>query len=216
MIEKERDPEAAAAEEDDRKDEFQELTEMFNSAELDTVRRYGGRMHKDYVDDTDMESISGGRRRVLIKDSTQEVLEKHVRGGPDMAPAIRERINGKLQGIYQNVSLSFFAASQRRTLADERNSTSSSAPPRPSAFSSPPPPSASRESCSRPSSTESAAPIAYAPISAPPSAKAAASRPRSAGSPARTKTAKARAVRDGSTARLSSGTPALWAFGWSS
>lgn len=104
MIEKERDPEGTAEEEDaSRKDEFQELTEMFNSAELDTVRRFGGRMHKDYVDDTDHESISGGRRRVLLKDTTQDVAEKHGRG-PDMTPAARERINGKLQGIYQNVS----------------------------------------------------------------------------------------------------------------
>lgn len=53
LAEKERD--AEAAEDDDinsKKDEFQDLSEMFNGAELETVRKYGGRMHKDYVQDT--------------------------------------------------------------------------------------------------------------------------------------------------------------------
>jgi PAS domain-containing protein len=105
MVEKESDPDAD--DESHRKDEFQELTEMFNSAELDTVRRFGGRMHKEYIDESDRESMTGDRRRVLIKDSSQEVLEKH--GGQStstLPPSLRERINGKLEGIYQNVSIS--------------------------------------------------------------------------------------------------------------
>ncbi len=102
MIGKEQDNEP---EEPNGKDEFQELTEMFNSAELDTVHRFGGRMHKDYVDDSDRESISGGKRRVVIKDSTQEILEKHG-GNPvsSMTTTAQEKINGKLEGVYQNVS----------------------------------------------------------------------------------------------------------------
>jgi PAS domain-containing protein len=107
MVENEQDPEAAAEEEEaNKKDEFQELTEMFNSAELDTVRRYGGRMHKEYVDDDERDNIAGGKKRVLIKDSTHEVTEKH--GGKSSAGiplAVREKINGKLEGAYQNVSV---------------------------------------------------------------------------------------------------------------
>ncbi|KAK5171710.1 uncharacterized protein LTR77_003346 [Saxophila tyrrhenica] len=103
MLEKEQDPDS---EESSRKDEFQELTEMFNTAELDTVRRYGGRMHKEYADDSDRESISGGKRRVVIKDSTHEVLEQHGGKVPtSIPPTAREKINGKLEGVYQNYLL---------------------------------------------------------------------------------------------------------------
>ncbi|KAK3698570.1 hypothetical protein LTR37_016897 [Vermiconidia calcicola] len=110
MVEKEEDPEAAAEEREHKKDEFQELTEMFNSAELNTVRRYGGQMHKDYVDDSDAESTRSaqGKRRVLLKDSTQEVSERHG-GSPSAAngvpPSVKEKINGKLAGVYENYLL---------------------------------------------------------------------------------------------------------------
>ena len=107
IVEKEQDHEGAKEEEEaSRKDEFQELTEMFNSAELETVRRNGGRMHKEYADDTDTESVSQGRRRVVLKDASAEILEKH--GGSSaaasMPPAVKEKVNGKLEGVYQNVS----------------------------------------------------------------------------------------------------------------
>ena len=108
LVEREQDPEGAAEEEEaNKKDEFQELTEMFNSAELDSVRKYGGRMHKDYVDDSDRESIksaSQGMRRVLLKDTTQEVTEKHGGNISSMPAAMKEKINGKLEGVYQHVS----------------------------------------------------------------------------------------------------------------
>lgn len=116
MIEREQDPEGAAEEDEaNKKDEFQELSEMFNGAELDTVRKHGGRMHKEYVDDSDRESISQGKRRVLLQDTTQEVFEKHsgVRHG-NIAPAVKERINGKLEGVYQNVSLCLFTFGKLR------------------------------------------------------------------------------------------------------
>ena len=94
-------------EEDDpnHKDEFQELTEMFNGAELDTVRQYGGRMHKEYVDDSDRESILT-RPRLLLKDSSHDMLDKGRRSPNSVATstAILEKINGKLEGVYQNVS----------------------------------------------------------------------------------------------------------------
>ena len=104
MVEKEQDAEAAAEEEEaNKKDEFQELSEMFNSAELDTVRRFGGRMHKEYTDESDRESINQDRRRVVIKDTTHDVLEKHG-AKSNIPPAMKEKINGKLEGVYQNVS----------------------------------------------------------------------------------------------------------------
>ena len=105
MVEREEDPEAAADEEEaNKKDEFQELSEMFNSAELDSVRKFGGRMHKDYVDDSDRESVRTGQRRVLLKDTTQEVLDKHGGHVSTMPREVKEKINGKLEGVYQHVS----------------------------------------------------------------------------------------------------------------
>ncbi len=115
LVEREQDPESAA--EDDaanHKDEFQDLTEMFNGAELDTVRKYGGRMHREYIDDqSDRESINGGRPRVILKDSTQEILEKH--GGSrahdnNISAALREKVNGRLQGVYEHVSSDYSTA----------------------------------------------------------------------------------------------------------
>lgn len=83
------------------KDEFQELSEMFNGAELDTVRKHGGRMHKEYVDDSDRESLHG-RSRLLLKDNTQEAFAKEEPGRSPSSAS--ERVNGKLQGVYQDVS----------------------------------------------------------------------------------------------------------------
>jgi hypothetical protein len=91
-----------------KRDEFRELSEMFNGAELDTVRRHGGSMHKEYVDDSDTDSLHGGtaqRPRLMLSDPTQEILDKHSeRIAPDVPTAEKERINGKLAGVYQNVS----------------------------------------------------------------------------------------------------------------
>jgi hypothetical protein len=92
-----------------KKDEFQELSEMFNGAELDTVRRHGGSMHREYVDDSDTDSVHGGtaqRPRLMLSDPTQEILDKHKdQIAPGVPTVEKERINGKLAGVYQNVSL---------------------------------------------------------------------------------------------------------------
>ncbi|KAM3418361.1 hypothetical protein BST61_g4360 [Cercospora zeina] len=85
------------------KDEFQELSEMFNGAELDSVRKYGGRMHKEYVDDGDRESVN--RPRLLLKDPSNERLEKQRSMYDDSPSALKERLNGKLEGLYQNYLL---------------------------------------------------------------------------------------------------------------
>lgn len=91
-----------------KKDEFQELSEMFNGAELDTVRRHGGSMHREYVDDSDTDSVHGGtgqRPRLMLSDPTQEILDKHrERIAPGVPTVEKERINGRLAGVYQNVS----------------------------------------------------------------------------------------------------------------
>ncbi|KAF2172054.1 hypothetical protein M409DRAFT_62879 [Zasmidium cellare ATCC 36951] len=107
LLEKEQEAEAAGEDEDPhRKDEFQELSEMFNGAELDTVRKFGGRMHKEYVDESDRESLHG-RPRLLLKDPSQEILDKEKRSMSESAAAtsVKERLNGKLEGVYQHYLL---------------------------------------------------------------------------------------------------------------
>ncbi|KAI7052764.1 hypothetical protein KC352_g45448, partial [Hortaea werneckii] len=107
MVEREEDPEAAAEEEErNKKDEFQNLSEMFNSAELETVRKYGGRMHKEYADDSDAESTTQSRRRVLLKDPSQDALDDRAESLASFgAPQAKERLNGRLEGVYQHYLL---------------------------------------------------------------------------------------------------------------
>ncbi|KAI7557003.1 hypothetical protein KC316_g13550 [Hortaea werneckii] len=107
MVEREEDPEAAAEEdEQNKKDEFQNLSEMFNSAELDTVRKYGGRMHKEYADDSDAESTTQSRRRVLLKDPSQDALDDRAESLASFgAPQAKEKLNGRLEGVYQHYLL---------------------------------------------------------------------------------------------------------------
>lgn len=88
-------------EEDEKKDEFRELSEMFNQAELETARKYGGRMHRELQDADDGASIRQ-RPRVLIKDHTLSNAEPTSINSPASAPTY-----GKLSGVYQNVSLHF-------------------------------------------------------------------------------------------------------------
>lgn len=106
LLEKEQDAQEQTEEEAEasHKDEFQELSEMFNGAELDTVRKYGGRMHKEYVDDSDRESLHSGRPRLLLKDPSQDVMDKTHMSMSDVASTVKEKINGKLEGVYQHVS----------------------------------------------------------------------------------------------------------------
>lgn len=62
-------------------------------------------MHKEYADDTEQESGQQSRRRLLLKDQTQEADDRaREESGNSMPPAMKERINGKLQGVYENVS----------------------------------------------------------------------------------------------------------------
>lgn len=111
LAEKEADPEAAAEEEQiNKKDEFQDLSEMFNGAELETVRRCGGRMHKEYADESDTESLNPARPRLLLTDPTQDLLDTQERAREGSIRSVRsaiqkEKLNGRLEGVYQHVSL---------------------------------------------------------------------------------------------------------------
>lgn len=78
-------------------DEFQELSEMLNMGELETVRKFGGRMHREYQDD-DAESqrnTAMHKPRLLLEEPSMDPAQGHVSGRSQ---------NGRLKGIYQNVS----------------------------------------------------------------------------------------------------------------
>ena len=81
----------------DHRDEFQQLSEMFNMGELDTVRKWGGRMHREYQDDEleDPRSTATHMRRVLLKEPAIDTKQSFELG---------LRNSGRLSGIYQNVS----------------------------------------------------------------------------------------------------------------
>jgi len=111
LVEMEADPalKEEIEQEDGNKDEFQALSEMYNTAELDTVRRYGGRMHRDQVeeDDDGRASIMSHRPRLLISDPTGDALDERTGSMPQPeAAATRHdiKMNGRLQGVYQHVS----------------------------------------------------------------------------------------------------------------
>ncbi|KAF4632343.1 hypothetical protein G7Y89_g5779 [Cudoniella acicularis] len=96
----ENDVDKEVQEEDDPppKDEFQELSEMLNLRELDTVRRWGGRMHKEShqeVADTNYKTGNWNKPRLLINNS------------PDGSKNFNElsRGSGRLSGIYENYLL---------------------------------------------------------------------------------------------------------------
>ena len=98
-----RDEAEAEAEVEPKKDAFQELSEMFNMHELETVRRFGGRMHKEMEDvdvDVDVGVNIWHRPRLLLSDPSPETLRP---------PQFPSRFGGELSGVYKNVRfLSWF------------------------------------------------------------------------------------------------------------
>ena len=86
----------------EEKDEFQQLSEMFNVHELETVRKLGGRRRIGRPEE-DLFSEVGHR-------SAQENMWIH---SPPAPPDINQRYHlldqpsGKLSGFYQNVSVSY-------------------------------------------------------------------------------------------------------------
>lgn len=89
------DQEEGRIPEDKPKDEFQALSEMFNNTELDTVRKFGGTMHREHVEEQDDASIMH-RPRLLIKDTNTFDVGKAAQ-----LPATPE---GRLSGVYKHVS----------------------------------------------------------------------------------------------------------------
>ena len=82
---------------EDAKDEFQELCEMFNVAELDTVRKHGGGMHREHLEGANGDT-QHHKPRLLLKDPSKKELD---------AEPIRFSRNPetKLSGVYKHVSL---------------------------------------------------------------------------------------------------------------
>ena len=76
----------------EKNDELRELSEMLNSNELSTIRKFGGRMHRDTKEE-DEESVASQQPRLLLKD-------------PNTLTPPLDAASGKLSGIYQNVSAS--------------------------------------------------------------------------------------------------------------
>ena len=80
-----------------KKDEFQELSEMMNMGELETVRRWGGRMHREHQENEDERSNHNAatKSRIVLKDLTPDLSKTHNPNG---------RGSGILSGVYQHVS----------------------------------------------------------------------------------------------------------------
>lgn len=94
--------EAAAAagdlhdEDPEAKDEFQELSDMFNMTELDTVRRRGGNMHRVPQDEPqDASATNWHKPRILLQDETSSIQKL----GVSIASPTTD--SGKLPGIYE-------------------------------------------------------------------------------------------------------------------
>ncbi|KAG9240979.1 hypothetical protein BJ878DRAFT_429117 [Calycina marina] len=81
------------------KDEFQELSDMLNLSELDIVRRWGGRMHKEVnvqTENTDPRSSENWSKPRLLINSGSPDGSKNSRG---------LSVSGQLRGIYENYLL---------------------------------------------------------------------------------------------------------------
>lgn len=89
------DEEEGNVEPGEAKDEFQELSEMFNNGELDTVRKFGGNMHRDHFEAKDEKSGGVQRPRLLIQD--QSMLDVETAEKPPLRP------EGRLAGPYKHV-----------------------------------------------------------------------------------------------------------------
>jgi hypothetical protein len=89
----------AESEADVPKDELQDLSQMFNLAELDTIRRWGGRIRKENQEETKDGNFSGEnwrKPRVLISSGSPDGNAEY--GGLSHGA-------GRLSGIYENYLL---------------------------------------------------------------------------------------------------------------
>ena len=83
----------------DPKDDFQDLSEMLNMAELETVRKFGGRMHREYQEEDIDKPRNGAPHmpRLLLQEPTADENQTFDHNS---------RQSGRLSGIYQNASIS--------------------------------------------------------------------------------------------------------------
>ncbi|KAL8821761.1 MAG: hypothetical protein Q9223_000234 [Gallowayella weberi] len=81
-----------------KKDEFQELSEMLNMGELETVRRFGGKMHRESYEEEEEVARNGGlhRPRLLLQEPAADL---------GLSSALGNRTSGKLSGIFQHYLL---------------------------------------------------------------------------------------------------------------
>jgi hypothetical protein len=93
-------PEDCAVKEDEPpKDELRDLSQMFNLVELDTVRRWGGRLRKENQEEAKDGNFNNGnwsKPRVLINSGSPDGNDEY--GGLSHGA-------GKLSGIYENYLL---------------------------------------------------------------------------------------------------------------
>ena len=81
-------------EKDEPKDEFQELSEMLNHTELNTIRKFGGKMHREHMEEQDDASMYH-KPRLLIQD--QSTFDADRAEKPPPSP------DGRLSGPYRHV-----------------------------------------------------------------------------------------------------------------
>lgn len=87
---------------EEEKDELRELCEMFTSAELETVRRFGGRMHQETLaDGGDDEGVYPRLARVLSRGSSSITDEYRTQDRDSSEEWIHD---GRLGGPYEHVS----------------------------------------------------------------------------------------------------------------
>lgn len=69
---------------------------MLNMGELETVRRCGGKMHRESYEEDEEASRNGAphRPRLLLKEPTGDFAS---------ASALNHRVSGRLSGIFQHV-----------------------------------------------------------------------------------------------------------------
>ena len=99
LVQQEQNGSSDASEGDKEKDDFQDLSAMLNIAELEIVRKHGGRMHREYREDDPDHTHSKAPHmpRLLLQEPVSDA---------NVADEGKQQ-SGKLSGIYQNVSQAF-------------------------------------------------------------------------------------------------------------
>lgn len=105
----------------EKNDELRELSEMLNTNELSTIRKFGGRMHRDVdSDDNDSDnhsnSVASAQPRLLIKDPNTMTPPWHIgeptidetleASGSGMSSSpVNGKTSGRLSGVYNHYLL---------------------------------------------------------------------------------------------------------------